>query len=296
MSDIYNLGLLGDPVSHSKSPRIHNFLLDYCEMKGAYSLIKTPKENIQKILDSLKFLGFRGVNITVPHKELAMTFTDILSERAKKIGAINTILFREDKKILGENTDCLGFWDSLPNNLKLDNKLNSALIIGAGGSARAVSVALLDNKINNIIFLVRNNESSLTRANELKNSLENFYKDFNLKFSVITQEDLISSNNINIIINTSPVGMTGNIQENNEKNSPLKINTFDSLVGKNIYFYDLVYNPRETEFLRLAKERNFLIQNGEKMLLLQAMTSFSIWTGRQFEDSEKEYIFKKLFI
>lgn len=294
MSDIYNLGLLGNPVSHSKSPRIHNFLFDYCEMKGAYSLIKTPKENMREILDSLKFLGFKGVNITVPHKELAMTFADILSERAKKIGAINTILFREDKKIFGENTDCLGFWDSLPNNLKLDNKLNSALIIGAGGSARAISVALLDNKINNIIFLVRNNESSLKRANELKNSLENFYKNFNLKLSVITQEDLISSNNINIniIINTSPVGMTGN----DERISPLNANIFDLFSNKNIYFYDLVYNPRETEFLRLAKERNFLVQNGEKMLLLQAMTSFSIWTGRQFEDSEKEYIFKKLFI
>jgi shikimate dehydrogenase len=269
---IYNLALLGNPVEHSLSPQIHNKFFQKVGLKGGYLCIQTPSEKLLKSIRDLQDLGFRGANLTIPHKEDALEMADWVSAEAQLIGATNTLIFESNNVLRAENTDWIGFLESLPERVKINTK--HAALLGAGGSAKAVLVALLKLNVQKIYVLVRSAESSVAKAQGLYKIVQQlkpkvqFYVDdlYNPKENYET---------LDLIINTTPVGMHGH----SDGKCPVDKNFLQEITKANCHFYDLVYNPAQTPFLSLAEEFGFSFQNGYRMLELQAAHAFSLWTG-----------------
>ena len=272
---LYNFALIGDPVGHSLSPSIHAEFFKKSNLKGSYVCIQTDINKLKETLNCLITLGFTGANITVPHKQKILEFVDFKSQEVELIGACNTLIFKNNK-IFAYNTDCSGFWNSI--NLKYKQNLKKVLIIGAGGSARAVTTAFAQNfqefQENNfeISFLVKNQESSKQKAQDLIQIVQKLNK--NIISNIYTSQEIIAQESFDIIVNTSPVGMEGCFQGE----TPVSEINIKSQANKNCIFYDLVYKPEKTEFLRLASSYNFPCQNGLDMLINQAKLSFEIWT------------------
>lgn len=271
---IYNLALLGDPVEHSLSPQIHHKFFEASGLKGGYLCIHTAPANLPQTIKHLKELNFSGVNLTIPHKQAGLQIANEASEEAKLIGACNTLLFNKDKSIKAENTDWIGFLQSLPENTRQQSK--KAVILGAGGSARAIAMALNKLQIPEIILLVRETSTSQTSAQSIVQNFSSESCEFSIGSIEAPNEVIV---NADLIINTTPIGMHGS----DEKQSPLPEACFKNIQNSNCYFYDLIYNPTETQLMRLAKERGFVTQNGYKMLQLQAAYAFSLWTGVDVE-------------
>ena len=268
---IFNFALLGTPVEHSLSPEIHAQFFRETGLKGGYICIPTESQNLLENIKNLQALGFKGVNITIPHKEKVLEITENYSKEVKLIGAANTLIF-DNSGIKAENTDWLGFLHSLPNNLASQK----ALLIGAGGSAKAIILALIKKKFSEIIILIRNSESAKAGAENIKLA----FAGFNCTITACFINDLnISNSDFDLIINASPVGMSGF----NENESPITESFIQNIINKNCYFYDLVYNPEQTAFLKLAQKHGFVGQNGHKMLFLQAGYSFKHWTKKDLK-------------
>lgn len=251
-------GLIGEKLSHSLSPKIHNTLFKALEIEGAYKLFEVEKENLGKVVDSIRLLKIKGVNVTIPYKQDVMKYLDFISDEAKKIGAVNTI-YLKDNKLYGYNTDYYGFGTILNNN-NISVKDNIAMVLGNGGAAKAVITYLLDNGIKKIYLVSRkkNNNSD--------------YDDERIEYK--TYEE-ISDLKGDILINTTPLGMYPNTDA-----TPVKediIINFNSLV-------DIIYNPKETEFLKIGKVLNKKICGGIEMLVGQAIKAEEIWQGHTLND------------
>lgn len=271
---IYNLALLGDPVEHSLSPQIHQIFFETSGLKGGYLCFHTAPNNLPQTIKHLQELNFSGVNLTIPHKQAGLQIANEASEEAKLIGACNTLLFNKDRSIKAENTDWIGFLQSLPDNVRQPSK--KAIILGAGGSARAIAMALNKLQIPEIILLVRETSTSQTNAQSIIQTFSSQSSKFSIG-SIEAPNEVIA--NADLIINTTPIGMHGS----DEEQSPLPEACFKNIQNPNCYFYDLIYNPAETQFMWLARHRGFLTQNGYKMLQLQAAYAFSLWTGTDIE-------------
>ncbi|MDX1920126.1 MAG: shikimate dehydrogenase [Candidatus Caenarcaniphilales bacterium] len=270
---IYNLALLGDPVEHSLSPEIHSRFFKTTALKGGYLCLETKPADLEKTIKALQQLFFTGVNLTIPHKQAGLKIANSCSKEAELIGSANTLCFNKDFLIHAENTDWKGFYESLPTSVKENTK--KASIVGVGGSARAVTVAIL--KLKNILeisLLIRDSESSRNNAYEIRELVKKINSKVEVKIEDINAKTS-SSKDLDLLINTTPIGMHGM----EEGRSPVKELFIESIKNKNCYFYDLIYNPTETEFMRVARERDFKAQNGYRMLELQAAYSFSLWTG-----------------
>ncbi|MDJ0625316.1 MAG: shikimate dehydrogenase [Candidatus Caenarcaniphilales bacterium] len=269
---IYNLALLGFPVEHSLSPDIHNEFLRKKQLKGGYLCIETTPEKFTSNIDSLQQLNFKGVNLTIPHKQLGIEVADDYSEETRLIGASNTLVFREDKTIFAENTDWIGFLQSLPKFIK--SSVKKVAIIGAGGSARAIITALLKLNVIEINLFIRSSKSSHKNAFEIRSMIEQQNKGISILVENI-DNSTHSGLDFDLVVNTTPIGMSGM----EVTKSPFPDKFFELIKNPNCYFYDLIYNPAETRFLKLARSNGFDAQNGYKMLYLQAAYSFSLWTG-----------------
>ncbi len=251
--------VLGYPISHSLSPKIHQFWLKKYQIDATYLSLPVPKTYLADILSSLPKMGFYGVNLTVPLKEIALPLCDELSDAARKIGAVNTIIFK-DKKIYGDNTDGQGFMAALKYQYPA-HQSQKALLIGAGGAARAVLHALLNEKAPHIIIYNR----TLTRAQKLRDEFSAYYPDSKIEM----RKTLQTIENIDLIINSSICGMNG---END-------IDIDFIAYGQPIIAYDLVYKPLQTKFLKDAEQAKHHAMNGLDMLLYQAAHAFYIWFG-----------------
>ena len=152
-------GVMGWPVSHSRSPALHNYWLNDYGIDGAYVPLAVAPEDLNAALCALPKLGFRGVNLTIPHKESAMGMMDALEDSAKRIGAVNTVIV-EDGALIGANTDAYGFLENLKSGCDLSNYLHAALVVGAGGASRAVIAALMDAGAKSIYLTNRTREKS----------------------------------------------------------------------------------------------------------------------------------------
>lgn len=269
---IYNFALLGNPVEHSVSPEIHSRFFKASALKGGYVCIETKPEKLDTTIKLLQQLNFGGVNLTIPHKQAGLQIATECSPEARLIGSVNTLCFNKDMSIYGENTDWRGFFESLPQAVRENTK--KASVLGVGGSARAVVIALLKLNIVEISLLIRDSETSKKNAYEIRDLAKQINNKVELKIEDIHAKTS-ANKNLDLIINTTPIGMHGM----EEGKSPIKESFIDSLKNKNCYFYDLIYNPTETEFMRLARERDYKAQNGYRMLELQAAYSFSLWTG-----------------
>jgi shikimate dehydrogenase len=260
-------GVIGDPIVHSLSPKIHQYWLKKYQIDGTYDAIKITKENLTSAVESLIKEGFAGFNVTIPHKEEIFKICHHLSNSAKLTKAVNTIIILEDKlqgpKIFGHNSDIDGFlknlWQSCPD---FDLKDKTAFVIGAGGAARAVIYGLIKSKVKNIFITNRN----LKRAENLIADFTNLSSnlDLNILEQKIFEENL---SKCDLLINTTSLGMI---------NSPkLTINLTN--LPKSAIIYDLVYNPLITDLLKEGQQRGNKIVTGIGMLINQATIGFEAW-------------------
>jgi shikimate dehydrogenase len=258
------LGLIGYPVSHSLSPKIQNAALRACSLDGEYLLYPIAPDDMQTLkalLDRVRSGEITGLNVTIPHKQNVIPFMDDLTPTAKAIGAVNIIYMRENK-LIGDNTDAPGFLSDLHKflNTATRSQGNSiALILGAGGSARAVVYALVNDGWKVTIASRR-----IEQAQELVSSITN-YQLPTTNFTDLQPEIF------DLIVNTTPLGMTPNIDS-----SPLPENT---QLSRDTMIYDLVYNPSETKLVRDAHLQGLNATTGLGMLIEQAALGFELWTG-----------------
>ena len=254
--------VLGNPISHSKSPRMHNYWLKQNKLNGYYVPIKVELENFEETIWTLVSMGFSGVNVTIPHKLSALKIADESSTTAQYIGAANTLTFTKENKIYADNTDAYGFI----NNIKCkypdwDPKKGMSVVLGAGGASRAVIAALLSEGSKEIIVLNR----TIEKAEALK-------EDYDNKITVESwkniNEVVASCSNI---INTTSLGM------NNESLIAIQPNA----IPETALVSDLVYTPLETNFLKMAKNRGSRTVDGLGMLIHQGVPGFEAWFGQK---------------
>jgi shikimate dehydrogenase len=263
------LGLIGYPLGHSLSPNIHKAALKACGLSGDYSLFSVHPDDLSELKDLLAHVRdgeITGLNVTIPHKQNVIPMLDALTPTAESIGAVNTISMQEGK-LIGDNTDAPGFLADLKGLLgkrkEESGNRKSALVLGAGGSARAVVSALTQDGWN-IAVTARRPEQALELANQ-----------FQTTDSRITSIELRSFNSpipdLSLIVNTTPVGMFPDVDA-----SPW---SSDQPFPPNAAIYDLVYNPRETKLVKDARAADLPATTGLGMLIEQAALAFEIWTG-----------------
>ena len=262
------LGVLGFPISHSKSPKLHNFWLKKYNIDAVYEPYPVEPENLEKFLREMPEKGFLGVNLTIPHKEAALKFVDEINRTANIIGAVNTIIVK-DGKLVAYNTDAIGFVKNLEQGqLKQGFELleeGKVLVIGAGGAARAVCAGLWSSGKFEIILANR----TKAKAQAMKVSFEENSSD-NINITVIDWAELESvMSEVSLLVNTTSLGMTGQP----ELNISLENLPKDALVT------DIVYNPLITPLLAQAAKRGNPNIDGLGMLLYQAQAAFHLWFG-----------------
>ena len=253
-------GVLGWPVSHSKSPRLHGYWLERHGIDGAYLPLPVAPENFAAAVRGLVDLGFRGANVTVPHKEeaLALALADEADDNAKRIGAANTLVFR-DGRIVASNTDGFGFLANLEQGAPDWQPEAPALVLGAGGAARAVIVALLDSGCRELRLCNR----TAGRAEVLRDT-------FGSSVRVVPWEERESAlADLGLLVNTTSLGMKGQ--------PPLSLDLGGLPAAAVVN--DLVYAPLETPLLAAARRQGNPAVDGLGMLLHQARPGFEAWFG-----------------
>ncbi len=253
-------GVVGMPVTHSRSPTLHNFWLNAHGIRGAYVPLAVEPERLKDALPGLVALGFRGCNVTMPHKQTAMALLDRVNETARRIGAVNTIVVEADGTLSGFNNDGNGFVQSL-RDVKPDWRADEGpiLLLGAGGAARAVVVALLENGARQIRIANRTDEKAQAIAREFGPAVTTVaWADRN---AAIAEPALL--------VNCTDRGMIGKpaLEVDLARLTPA------TLVA------DLIYTPLETPFLAEARQRGCMTVNGLGLLLNQARLAFKAWFG-----------------
>ena len=253
--------ILGNPVEHSKSPDMHNAAFVQLKINACYIPLEAKINEIESICEMIRSGTISGSNVTIPYKEEIVQYVDVLTEEASIIGSVNTLYPRKGK-LIGDNTDGLGFQKSLFSDLGFDPESKRGVVLGAGGASKAVTTKLCQGGIESLMIF----DIDEKKAEELIDHLQKF----NYKSSV----DLISSNQINecssnsdLIVNCTPIGM--------KDSDPLLIS--EEIFSNKHYVYDIVYTPPETKLLNSAKHKGAKIINGMDMLAYQGAESFSIW-------------------
>ena len=253
-------GVMGWPVAHTRSPAIHNHWITKYGLKGAYVQLPVQPDRLETAIRGLAALGFAGCNVTVPHKVSAMRFMDELHPAARRVAAINTIVVQPDGRLLGMNNDGAGYIQSLRDaDATWRGDAGPALVLGAGGAARAIAVALLDEGVPELRITNR----TLERAQELAN-------DFGDRVKVVPwAERNEAMAGVSLLVNTTSLGMHGQ--------APLAV-ALDALPLEAMVS-DAVYIPLETPLLAQARMRGHRTVNGLGMLLNQARPAFQSWFG-----------------
>lgn len=254
-------GVMGWPVSHSRSPRLHGYWLERHGIDGAYLPLAVRPEHLADALRALPKLGFRGCNLTVPHKEAAMTIVDRVDDTARRIGAINTVIVEADGSLTGRNTDAPGFIANLVQGapgLRLDGA--SALVLGAGGAARGVIAGLIEAGVVEIKLT--------NRSPDKTNALTRAFEPYVVPLPWDQRADRLDD--IDLLVNTTSLGMQGQ--------PPLDI-ALDGLSRKAVVT-DIVYAPLETGLLAAARARGNPVVDGLGMLLHQGRPGFAAWFGQ----------------
>ena len=253
-------GVIGSPVAHSRSPQLHGHWLRTYGIRGHYIPMDVQHDDLENVIRTLPKMGFVGVNVTVPHKEAVMSLAHKITDRATLIGATNTLIFRDDGTVHADNTDGYGFIENLRSGAPdWDARSGTAVVLGAGGAARAVIASLADAGVPEIILTNR----TRVRAERLKD-------DFGQRVRVV---DWVQAGNVledaATVVNTTSLGMTGQP----ELRVPL-----DGLRSGQVVT-DLVYNPLKTRFLQEAEAAGCTTVDGLGMLLHQAVPGFERWFG-----------------
>ena len=256
-------GVMGWPVSHSRSPRLHGFWLEAYGIDGAYVPLAVRPERFETALRGLAALGMKGCNVTLPHKEATLALADHADEVARRIGAANTVVVREDGSLAVTNTDAFGFIENLEARAPGWPSDRPAVLLGAGGASRAVIVALLDAGVPQIRIANRTRERAQALADTFGPAV----------LPVAWEERAGALDGAGLLVNGTQLGMTGQ--------PPLEM-TLDRL-GSDGVVYDLVYVPLQTDLLKAAAARHLRCVDGLGMLLHQARPGFAAWFGREPE-------------
>ena len=276
------MALIGSPVGHSGSPAMYNFSFRHHNLDYAYMAFDIKEDQVPAALDAIRLFKMRGANVTMPCKNEVAKHMDELSPAARIIGAVNTIV-NEDGKLVGHITDGIGFVRNLKEH-GVDVKGKKMVVLGAGGAATAILVqAALDGVAEINVFNVRDNFFSraeeivakLNERTECKVTLHDFDDPEILRASIADSA---------ILVNGTSVGMAPNVDRT--------IITDTSMFHKDLFVFDVIYNPQETRLLREAKEAGCKTGNGMYMLLYQGAASFKLWTG---EEMPVEIIKEKYF-
>ncbi len=264
--------ILGHPVGHSKSPIMHNAILQDKNINASYMAFDVKPEDLEEAVKGLRKLSFLGANITIPHKEAVINYVDELTDEARNIGAVNT-LFMKDGKLYGDNTDGRGFIISLMKDGGFDPKDKTALVLGAGGASKAVCSKLVLEGITKMYL----SDLDQNKAEELKTHLNKL--DPKIEVKLIKKETLDEvAKGSQLIVNCTPVGM--------KDSDPLLV-AEESLNDKQFVF-DLIYNPEKTKLIETAEKKGAKTLNGLGMLIYQGALSFEKWT-LQKPDTKKMF-------
>ena len=252
--------VIGNPIKHSLSPTLHNYWIKNNGIDAIYEKKKLNENELEQIILLVKEKKIDGINVTVPFKKTIIPFLDELSIEAETTQSVNTIYLKENK-VTGHNTDIVGFEASIKKSkYNLVNK--EVLILGAGGVVPSIILALKKMKVSKIIIS--------NRTKEKAKNLEKLFKNIE-----IIEWGMIP--NFDMIINATSVGLK---KEDN-------INIDFSSISKNKFFYDVIYNPKETNFLKIGKNLGNVISNGKLMFIYQALSAFNIWHGIKPDIDEK---------
>ena len=265
-------GVIGWPVGHSRSPRLHGYWLEQYAIDGAYVPLAVAPDRFDEALKGLQAAGFRGVNVTVPHKEAAFRACDTIDPDAERIGAVNTIMFSDNGLVQGSNTDACGFIENIRQVIAWPGGV--AVVLGAVGAARAVCVALIDAGATEIRLINR------TRSRAERLSME-----FGEVIRVEDWENRSDAqSSASLLVNTTSLGMSGQ--------PPLDLD-LDALPTSAIV-NDIVYTPLETPLLKLARKRGNIPVDGLGMLLHQARPGFEAWFGTapQVTEALRDFVLK----
>jgi len=252
-------GIIGWPLGHSKSPLLHNWGLRESGLPGLYVAWPTEPKRLKVFMAEVRARRIKGVSVTIPHKQAVMSYLDGLTERAKAVGAVNT-MFWKDGKLLGDNTDVAGIVAPLSHHR---DTLQSALVLGAGGAARAACMALKELGVADIAV-----------ANRTPGKAKGVAREFGVR--QVDWEERVGPN-WSLVINTTPLGMLGEHVDA----SPWPT---DGFAGIGLVF-DLVYNPVRTRFMAEAQAAGVACLSGLSMFMHQGLAQFEIWTGKRLDEN-----------
>tara|TARA_X000000368_G_C22937380_1_gene670500 strand:+ start:309 stop:1109 length:801 start_codon:yes stop_codon:yes gene_type:complete len=248
---IKKYAVIGNPIDHSLSPKLQNHWLKANNIDAIYEKIKIEDHEIENFILDIKQQKVAGCNVTVPFKKKVISFLDKLSPEAKKTQSVNTIIF-ENGDLVGHNTDIAGFERAI-KNLNFSIKGKKVLILGAGGVVSSIIFALKKMNVSSITISNRTRQ----KAEDLKILFDNLNV---VEWGFLPTQD--------VIINATSLGL---------KNEKMSLDL--SKIGKNKLFYDVIYNPSETNFLKKAKESGNITENGRQMFVYQAFEAFKLWHG-----------------
>ncbi len=259
------LCVIGHPIEHSMSPIMHNAALKDLSLDYVYIAFNIPPNDLKKAVLGFKMFSIKGINVTIPYKENIIPYLDEIDPLAEKIGAVNTIK-NEGKYLIGKNTDASGAKNALLDaGCEITGK--KALILGAGGAARAVSFAISED-LDVVYIANRTEKRAIKLAKDLTNKTT--IKAVGKNLSINTLKNLV--NDVDILINTTPLGMYPNIEE-----SPIS----EEMLHNNLFVFDIVYNPLETRLLKEARKSGCKTLGGLDMFVNQGALAFEWWTGKK---------------
>jgi shikimate dehydrogenase len=254
-------GVIGDPTAHSKSPRLHGYWLRHYGLAGHYVPLHVRADHLAQVLKSMPDMGFVGANVTIPHKQAAIALADEVTETARRIGAANTLTFLPDGRLHADNTDAHGFIENIRQSApQWQPQVGPALVLGAGGAARAVLVALLDAGAPEVWLANRTAETAAQLAQEFGPRIK--------PVDWAKTETYLGA--AKTVVNTTSLGMSGH------GDFPFSFNRLAAETVVN----DIVYTPLETPFLLAAKAQGCHCVDGLGMLLHQAAPGFARWFGK----------------
>jgi shikimate dehydrogenase len=256
-------GIMGWPVAHSRSPLLHGFWLDETGVDGAYLPLPVRPANIESALRALPILGFRGCNLTIPHKQSVLKVADHVDQLARRIGAANTVVVAADGSLEASNTDAYGFRENLREAVPGWNPpARPAVVLGAGGSARAILASLIDAGVGEIRLVNRTRSRAEAVAADLATA--------QARISVHSWSEAVAvQDGAGLLVNTTSLGMTGE--------PPLELDL--SLLPLSAPVADIVYVPLETGLLKSARQGGHPVVDGLGMLLHQGRPGFEAWFG-----------------
>ena len=264
---VYKFGIIGNPLSHSLSKVMQEAAFKSLDLQGSYDVLETKSEDLIQRIKFLKTNNYDGFNVTIPHKVPITVFLSEVDDVANMAGSVNTVLINEDKTLKGFNTDVYGFMKPI-DDIDLNGK--KAAVLGTGGASRAVVCGLSLKGISKIDMFSRN----VINSSDAVNTLKERFKDIEIK--LLQYEILSSLKDVDIVVNTTPLGM----KNFRQGISPLSDEIIQTLPDDAIV-YDIVYNPIKTELINKAIKYNKQYKTGIDMLVYQGAKAFEIWTGQK---------------